>query len=1849
MAIFFLTPQLFYPNVVTEIDDWIPLTGTYQATGGEQYITIGNFYPYGYYNFEPLGPPIGSSNAAYCYVEDVRVELTQEPGDQYKMVVLCEGECHTYAGNQYCDEGTYPIPINGVCNDILNLVIFFKQSATAAVAEPDSLECDIFSVILDASGSSSGEGLGFSYQWTGPNNFSSTEQSPEVFDPGIYTLTVNGSGLWCSSSVSVEVIENLVPPEVFTEVDGLVGCNNSPVILNGSSNNPNVTYNWSGPGVNVNAQTAVANQVGSYTFTVTTIGGCTSSGDVTVMGDYEEPDVAAQAEGILDCNNLVATLIGSSNTPNATFLWSGPGAGGTFPTTYTAVPGAYTLTVTGPNGCTSSQEVTVLADYELPDISAEVSGELDCDSTSVTLSGNSETEDVSYLWSGPGLDTVQAVTSVTQPGVYTLFVTGPNGCLDSIDVEVIEVSGSLDIEVVVDEILTCENETVTLTGSTTAPNVTYQWTGPAFLDSIPVVEVDQPGEYTFSVSNGSGCMADTTILVEENIESPEIIFNIPDTLNCSTLSVDLDASNSNGMGNLNFEWQNGNGDILGTDSVLNITNGGNYTLVLTDEENGCSEQSNVEVIEDTAEAVSIVNAEGELNCIENSVTLDGSNSTGDPLDFQWLDEDDEVISNDTSIDVTTAGIYTLLVTNTANGCMNASIIEIEEDTEVPTAIIEPIDNLNCNNTEETLDGNGSSQGINISYEWQNPSGDSIANVLQTVVDAPGVYTLIVFNVENGCSTSSSVEIFQDIEMPVAVAGEDELITCSESTMTLDGSASSSSGTLTFQWTNSNNQIISDTETVEVTTADIYTLTVVAENGCSASDEIEVTLDTNVPVSDVGLGGTLNCELQTITLGGNGTSTGNSIEYQWLDETNTEIATTSTTDISTPGTYTLIVSDISNNCSISAFIEIPQDIELPIAEAGNGETLNCLLTETTLDGSQSSTGIEFEYEWFNSMSVVISNEVTVLTNLPDTYTLIVTNTENSCTAESTVEVDQNVDTPIAEAGNNSTLNCDINEISLDGSASTGNNLSFEWYNQLQVLVGNQAIIQVSEAGIYDLTVTNSVSGCTAQSSVEVISDENLPTAIATANDILNCENIEVTIDGSSSTSVSGNIGFEWQNEGGNMISTLENATANSPGIYTLIVTDTDNGCSISTAIEIEQDIAVPIAIAGEDQTLVCGQTDLMLDASASSGQNLSFEWQDDNGNTIATTATTTVFSVGIYSIIISNTENGCTDSDEVEITPDVDLPTADAGIGETLTCDVTQILLDGSASSSGPNIEYQWQNSSGDIIATTQTTMISLPGNYIIYVLDTDNNCQSQDQVVINENTEAPTALIDFVANQEIDCNNSSIVLDGNGSSPFGTLTFEWTTVDGIILSGSNTPNPEMGQAGIYTLTVTNTENGCSDAETIDVTENLEDPIAIINPPQMLTCVVEQIQIDATGSSSNSNFSYSWTSNPAGGIIEDETTLQPTANQPGNYTLTVLNNDNGCQSSAQIEVFEDTTLPTAVANTDEEFDCITESIALNGEGSSTGQQFVYQWTGNTSIDNPTTLSPTIYETGIYTLQVTNTENGCTQTADVLAEENNNIPSAAEILVTDPPCYGQTGSISIISVTGGQEPYLYSIDGGQNYSLTPTFATLQPGDYTLLIQDAIGCEYEEAVFIETPTLVNVSLDQEVNLSLGEDFQLSANSSIPLFQIDTIIWTPADNLSCTNCLDPQVENILNNITYSVTIIDENGCEASDQILLRVDKTKEVFIPNAFSPNDDGTNDKFRIFANNDKVKQVNTFQIFDRWGEQIYLAENFNPNDPIFGWDGRLNDEKLNPAVFVYFAEIEFIDGVIILYKGEVTLMQ
>ncbi len=1815
-------------------DDVLQISGVYDIINN---CLNGN--PFCYWGF--TGSTGGAVNNQYiCPV----AEPQYPAGDEVTVEVeICEGESYFAGGANQTTSGLYSdyyFSSNG-CDSIINTDLTVIPSSTfeydAAVCIGD---CEIL----------------------GGTSFCNSGSYEVVFP--------NANYQGCDSIVTLNLTV-LDPLAVIWPPDP-IDCFNTTSILDGtlSTSGPGqITYSWTGPDPGCilsggNSSIALVDCPGTYILTIEqTLGNvtCTNSTSIMVIDNGQLPDADAGMNQTLNCE--VACVIiggtGSSSGPNISYSWVGPNSfisGEQFP--FVCDVGIYTLSVIDLNtGCISTDMVEVDGNIDPPIADAGIGDTLTCDQTSVTLdgSGSSSGPEFSYEWtnsSGTIVGTDQTI-DVSETGVFTLVVTNTeNGCTALSTVEIIPDDNLPIADSGIGDSLTCVVAMVILdgSGSSSGNNITYEWLDSANTslgDSI-ILEVNSPGTYTLIVTDtDNGCSASSTVEVGEDLESPEADAGNNETLTCDQEDVTLQGVGS-GANNLSFEWQNSNGDSVGNDVNLIINQAGVYTFIVTNTNNGCTAQDTAEVLLDANVPVADAGNDALLTCEITELTLDGSNSTGSSLNYEWQDDNGNTISDSVMVNISTPGIYTLFVTDIDNGCSSSSSVEISEDITPPNAEAGENTLLNCIISEIILDGSTSSGGPNLEFEWQNSSTEIIGNTDSVIVSETDTYTLIVTNLDNGCTASDMVEVNPDYDAPVADAGPEGLLTCLETEVILDGSASTGSDSLSFEWFDENNNSIGTDTTLNIDIPGDYTLVVTDQNnGCTESSIVTVDENLAPPSADAGENASLTCDISEVTLTGSGSGNPGGVSFEWQDSSGVLIGTQASVMVSETGIFTLIVTDLDNGCTASSDVEVVPDVNLPNADAGAESTLTCVVTEVTLDGSNSSSGINFTYEWLDGNAITISTDQNTISSTPGIYTLIVTNNDNGCTAASSVEILEDVVAPIADAGLDGILTCDVTSISLDGSNSSGIDLSYEWFNESNQPVGNQMLIQVSETGEYTLVVTENSNGCTASSLVTVTPDDNLPTPVAIPDGILTCGNTSVIIDGSSSTSISGNLSYEWQDAAGNTISINDNINVVDPGNYILIITDLDNGCTASATEFIDQDIMPPTAEAGEAQTLTCIETIVTLTGSAYNGTMFSCEWRDESNNLIGTTDTINVSQEGEFTYIVINNENGCSASATVNVDSDIVLPVAEAGSAADLTCIVENVSLDGNASSAGPDFSYEWQDAGNATIGTDIQTSVFLPGIYTLIVTDESNGCTAEDEVTVLEDITPPIAFINTGSSTDLDCNNESTVLDGTGSSPANQLSFLWTTNDGNISVGADSPNPEVDAQGTYILTVTNLMNGCTDTESIEIFEDLDAPIIAIDPPQILTCDVSVIVIPAYCLSVG-NFSFTWSTND-GNIISGQDTLQPVVDQPGDFTITVTNVDNGCQSTAQITVDQDITAPTAVANVDDQFDCVTESVTLDGTGSSVGPNFTYNWTGNSIIDNASSLIPTVYEPGNYSILVTNLNNGCTQTADVVVEQDEDVPSAADIQVAQPPCYGDPASITFGSITGGDGPYLYSIDGGENFSPSNSFTSLDPGTYNILIQDAKGCEYEDVVFIEAAIELILNVEREVILGLGDDYQINAFTNIPPSEIDTIIWSPFAGLDCINCLDPRVDTILNEIEYTVTVIDTSGCSVNAQIMLRVDKIREVYIPNAFSPNNDGINDEIMIFANADKIKQINTFRIFDRWGEIVFEANDFQPNDPKKGWDGILKGEKLNPAVFVYFAEIEFIDGVTQIYKGDVTLMK
>lgn len=283
--------------------------------------------------------------------------------------------------------------------------------------------------------------------------------------------------------------------------------------------------------------------------------------------------------------------------------------------------------------------------------------------------------------------------------------------------------------------------------------------------------------------------------------------------------------------------------------------------------------------------------------------------------------------------------------------------------------------------------------------------------------------------------------------------------------------------------------------------------------------------------------------------------------------------------------------------------------------------------------------------------------------------------------------------------------------------------------------------------------------------------------------------------------------------------------------------------------------------------------------------------------------------------------------------------------------------------------------------------------------------------------------------------------------------------------------------------------------------------------------------------------------------------------------------------------------------------------------------------------------------LYSVVVTDGA-GCRDTADITLAAPPPIVLAAEGVATG--CFGsRDGYIVVSAVSGGSGGYEYSLDGqffAALGALPATLPDLSAGAYTLVVQDENDCRAELPVTVNPAPelLLDLGLNQIINL--GDSVRLEA---IANFVPALLTWQPAGLLSRPDSLIsyayPQ-----ETVWFQLTAEDANGCVVSDQVLVTVNEQVAVYIPSAFSPDQDGANDILYVFAGAG-VAEVKRFQIYDRWGNQLFADGPFQPNDPRHGWDGNFQGRPMNAAVYVYYAEVLLSTGKVVLLKGDVTLVR
>ncbi|MFN0037318.1 MAG: hypothetical protein ACKVUS_19840 [Saprospiraceae bacterium] len=1805
------------------------------------------------------------------------VSIVPTTNSPMKFVNLCGPAQHQVCDNFLSETGIYVELCTGFkgCDSIVNVDLAIMEPE-AHIAPPLVLDCGANQIVtLNGTGSNVNMATGGStlYTWSGPGIVGPNNQSTiQVNLPGQYCLILRHgrSGVSCADTTCVTVQASALAPGA-TATGGNITCTSSTTTLMGGSSIGGVTYTWTGPGItpaNQFQQNPTVNQLGTYVLTVfNPANACTSTATVTVGGD-NTPPTASAAGGIITCLQTSITIDGVTNALTPKWNWAGPGINGgnqMQENPNVLLSGTYTVTITNDaNGCTNTATTVVTLNNTNPTATAGPNDTLTCTLPNITLlgAGDGGGQPLSFSWTGPnGFVSDTAQPSVNLAGMYILTVLNTqNGCLKK-DTVSIAANQMLPMAIAgADSTINCVQPSVFLIGgaSSNGPNFTATWNGPdinAGNQNLYNPEVDQPGNYTLLIRDiTNGCTATDTVVVNINTALPTASAGTDQLLSCTTPN-GVTLSGSGVPATVTYFWS-GCGIGANNETLQNptVTLSCTYDLVVTNPVNGCTATDQVIVAQDANVPTANGGPDQVLNCSVFSVNFDGTGSTsGAGITYAW--EGPGISGNNATAQsptgLTLPGTYSLTVTNANNNCVNTDVVVIQIDMAPPTADAGNPLVLNCfNNTTDTLDASASSLGSIFTLLWAGPGINAgNENLVNPVINnQPGMYSLTVTNTDNTCTSTDQVNVALDDVLPTADAGIDKTIDCVVTTAVIGGS-SSSGANFTYLWTGPS--IDSTSQSLATPTIDqpgTYTILVTNTlNGCTASNDVLVNTNAVLPTALAGNDGLLTCADPDAILDGSGSSMGADFQVLWTGPgINAGNQNQPSPNVTVQGTYIIRITNTANSCVTRDTVFVDENKVIPAADAGLNLGLDCQTTSVPLDGSLSDVSPTIVYLWTGpGINGTNEDDQSPSVNQPGTYNLVVTDNENGCSDTDQVVVTQDTIAPVASAGADGLITCFLLTDTIDGSGSSvGAFIGYVWEGPC--INSNNFNLQsptVCLSGTYSVTVTNTQNHCTDTDVVFIDLDKTPPSIAAGPDGRLTCAFPTAQLDATQSAS-GANISFLWGGPGivpGTETSAMP--TVNLPGIYLLTITDAVNGCTNEEAVAVAIDTISPLVFAGSDMVITCtnaatGVT--LISTGSNTGANFEYLWSGpDITPANETSPNPTVLLPGTYTLQITNTANGCTKTDVVLVDSEQGLPTADAGLPQVITCSATDVTLDGTGSSTPTGtLEYFWdgpginQNNQTEGMPT-----VLLSGTYTLTVTDQGTGCSASDQVMVTLDNLPPTAL---ATSEEITC--LELVSTVTVTSSLPGSTYLWTGPD-VNQNNETDSTLQVDLGGTYSVTVT-APNGCTTTTStiVEEDENVPQGVAAGTVLNCLNAGTSQIAGEVV---SPPGSTFTW----AGpGIIGTVITPTVTVTQAGTYTFTIFA-PNGCVRPITVEVVADFVQPTVVLVATDEIDCNTTEVTINATTSSSGPNYSTFWTttdGN-FVSGTNTLAPLVDRAGEYQLRIVNNLNGCERIGSVEVKVDPKVPSGFDIIVSNIKCFGDVnGSITVNGVQGGTPPFVFFLSGGTG-SANNQYTSLQAGQYLLSLEDANGCKLDTAITISEPGDLLVELGPDVRVSLGEYATVTAQIESTV-GVESVTWNyaPGCTDSITYC-ETFTYQPFDTYRHRITVVDSNGCVARDEVLVIVRKAREVYIPNIFNPNS-SDNYIVTVFAGID-VARVNSFFIFDRWGDEVFESLDFLPNDFSKGWDGTVRGDPGQLGVYVWYCEVEFIDGETKLFKGDVTLMR
>lgn len=1641
--------------------------------------------------------------------------------------------------------------------------------------------------------------------------------------PGTYSVTVSAGGT-CTETMTFELYDETEYPTTTADVTaGYCNIPNGSIDLIVDGGVPPYIYKWSN-----NATTQDLNNLGpnSYTVTVTTSLGCTT------VATYDVPNnpVPIQISGFvldnLSCNPPYSGGIDLEISPDDyiyTYKWSN---NSTAPDLVAIAPGTYTVTVTLGPGCQAVETYTVENAAVAPNPSAAaIPATCGLGNGGVNLSVSGATPPYTYKWSNTA--TTEDLSGVT-PGTYSVTVTDFFGCTATTSAVVTNNNIPINISVAPTDNTSCAspNGALDITVAPAGSGYNFSWSNAATTEDISGVPA---GNYSVTVSAGTSCSASANFTINNNITAPAIGVAITPAI-CTNPNGGIDLTVSGAPGPYVFAWSN-----AATSEDLTGILPGNYTVTVT-AANGCQSDS-ILVVPNNSSTFSLSGlAQPLTNCATNNGSVDLVVTPAGPYTYLWN-------NSATTQDISSLpdGIYSVTVTET--GTCAASISFVVADNRSYPTLNQSINAELCNLQDGGVNLTVSGGTLPYSFNW---TGGYTTEDLNSISN--GTYAVTV-STSNNC-TATSVAVVPDNDVTFSVTGAPANVT---SCVTINGGVDISVSpadpgnglTYTYKWSNA-----STTQDLLNILAGQYAVTVSAGGTCTATAAYSVLNDTDAP----NISGAVQLALCGQNSGGVDLSAyGGQAPYTYLWSTG---ATTQDLTGVPPGNFQVTVTG-ANGCANSDDFEILENVVIPGVSGSTVSNTSCITNNGGISINVSPQTLTYTYQWSSGQST--QN----LQGIPGGSYSVTVNAGGSCIGTASFNVPNDI-VVVSLSGSPSPVACfgqATGSVNLNVNSGT-TPFNYNW----QPNAGNVEDLSNLIAGTYRVTVTDA-NGCSATTSFVV---QQPASAVQISCQLVNDVSTPTSTDGKGAVSIAGGTPpylVDWTPGGlqGNVVPGVFNISNLAQGAYNVDVTDA-NGCPANCSFNIGL-VPCVTAVGSMSGNLVttCGDDGCVTAVYNAAGQfldpndALQFILHEGSGNQIVNEiarsssptfcfndATMQYGTTYYISAVAGNATPGgdvllnayCTVISAANPVIFYAKPVASIAFPTPLDCEQREVNLVGSPNLQGAT--YQWSTTNGLISGAVNqvNTKVRKAGIYTMII--TVNGCKDTTSTSVVDISNNPIATISATPDDLLDCVIDKITLQGTAEGTFNANL--------IWYSGGNTYIPgttlEINDPGVYQFIIRDTLTQCADTAQIVINQNLQYPPLFINPHSALTCAVTSVVL--TGGSPFPGIQYRWAS-----VIGSDTTVignggSLTVSSPGVYLIIGIDPANQCTNNLSTTVTENRVLPVAEAGNPFSMKCYGDVATLSGSAVTGSGAAAYSWTTNNGalLTGVNTASPSISKPGVYQVLVTDPANGCTDTDQVLISP---IDPTASLAVTQPPCFGNKGAIVVEEVVGGRPPLTFTLNGG-----VPTaqnaFFNLLPGTYTIVVEDAEGCSATLSAIIEEPEELVITLTPEAIIEIGDSYQIVAQVNVPVSELQSVLWTPSTGLSCDTCLTliatPQIST-----QYKVEVKTEVGCRDDATLRLLVDRSVDVYIPNVFSPNGDGDNDFFTVFAEQKKVTKIHSLQVYSRWGELLWERVDFDPNIPNIGWDGKHRGQDMNPGVYVYQAEIEFIDGRKEIFKGDVTIVR